>query len=125
KLITLFPQAYTANFKCLNASDEKTIFYVSLQSKFDRKVDQENSPEVVQLKSKKLMQLYHALLNATMAIRKEELIELIWETAYCPSMDARFYQLIKRLRPLIPQEIVNKNNCYRLRQVSDPGNKCA
>ena len=127
KLVSLMPQTFANNFQCLNPSDEKTIFFTCLQSQFICKPDVEENDEVVkaQLKSKKLIILYQMLKAANSPIRKEDLIEKIWETQYCSSYDARFYQLIKRLRPMITQEIINKNNCYILKQATANLKKCA
>jgi len=112
KLCQDFSNLYAENFKCKSSSEEKTIFIQYLRSLFN-KTERPQLPKF-NLKGKKLNSLLDILVDSPTSMRKEEIIEKIWNTKYCPSYDARFYQMIKRLKNLTGINIANKNNSYKI-----------
>lgn len=69
------------------------------------------------LTSTKQQQLIQILLDSPIGLRKEDLIEKIWNQKYEHTMDAKLYKLIQRIRDQDAFEIVTQNQCYHLRKV--------
>ena len=58
--------------------------------------------------------LEKVLRGAAMPLRKEELIEKIWNIPYSPAYDSRFYKLLERVRKLSKSRIVCERRSYRM-----------
>lgn len=109
-LIELFPRYYRDNFKIIDSSEERTIFGRLLQRLRCSRTNIDLSELVI--KGKKGIRLLEILISAKSPVRKEDLIEQVWQTPYDPSLDARFYKLIERLREQVPFAIENSRNSY-------------
>lgn len=109
RLCALFPLRFAAGFKCLNESDEKLIFIVAIRSLMS--APQEFASVELTGKPRKL---FETLKSAPVPLRKEELIERVWGLPYHPSLDARFYKLVERLRKDGRLAIESVNHTYRL-----------
>lgn len=108
-LCSLFPQRFASDFKCIHLSDEKLVFIAAIRKLMKRI----SSTETIVL-SGKPRKLFDALTSAPIPLRKEELIERVWELPYDPSLDSRFYKLIERLRKDSGLSIESVNHTYRL-----------
>ncbi len=114
ELVKLLPQRHLRGFKSMNASDDKSVFMSYLNTL--RSCASRSSVinfDLSTIKSNKARLLFQRLRDAQTPVRKEELIEHIWGVPYDPSLDARFYKLIERVRGSIPHKIVNQNNAYQ------------
>jgi tetratricopeptide (TPR) repeat protein len=106
RLLELTPGLFGPDFQCTDPSEAKTAFWTYVKSL--------QSPKEFQLEvnvSGKLKVLCDLLQGSKTPLRKEDLIEKIWETSYESTYDARFYKLIERAKQnQIP--IVNNNRAY-------------
>lgn len=118
-LILSKPAIYSDHFKLKSLYLSRSIFGVCLQH-YMRNRDTESdlaqlSLGLSQLEKKLLCLLYKSQFKL---IRKEELIEEIWEGEYDSKYDNRLYKLVERVRSrLSGYQILNINNSYKL-------NKC-
>lgn len=110
KLGKTFPEFFDRNGKCIHKSEELGVFNRVI-NKF-AKVDKNKTVNLSAIKGKKGKLLVEMLLNSETPIRKEYLIEQIWEIAYDPKYNSRFYKLIERVKQASEIEIKNKNNAY-------------
>lgn len=118
ELCEMFPLYYTQGFQCLHQLEMKSVFMVYLNRLRSTDLDQ-NETELITpttFKVNRQTQLIQILLNSPTGLRKEELIEQIWHEKYEPTMDAKLYKLIQRIRESSQFEIVNQNQCYYLRK---------
>lgn len=111
QLQEIAPSVYGNNFEYHDRHLDNTIFMTVLKSKFN---SYKSESKEYNIKSKKLQSLYNILANTNAPIRKEDLIEQIWKVEYCQTLDSRFYQLVRRLRGIVSDEIINKNNAYSI-----------
>ncbi len=118
QLCISFPLYYAPNYVCIHAVESKSIFMIFLQ----QVLSSESKPIQTQKKSTPLtstkqQQLIQILLDSPIGLRKEDLIEKIWNQKYEHTMDAKLYKLIQRIRDQDAFEIVTQNQCYHLRKV--------
>ena len=111
----LFPQRFAAGFQTVNSSDEKTTFMFAVRSLLTAAANQRPQIQSADLKGK-MGELVSILLESPLYLRKEELIERLWETSYDPVFDNRFYKLVGRLRQSTNIQIDVVANTYRLRE---------
>lgn len=114
RLVQLFPGLYAANFEITNESEKKTLFGKHLNRILKPELKATVNIDQLQIKSKIGKRLIQTLLESKFPVRKEDLIEDIWNTAYEPNFDARFYKLIERLKKQLPIKIQNTNNAYQI-----------
>lgn len=112
ELMMAFPKYYGANFTCIDKGEEKGLFNTVLNKLL--KNQPESKVDLSKIRGKKAKKLIECLMNSQTPMRKEDLIEVIWETAYAPSMDARFYKLVERTKSAISIQIKNEHNAYFL-----------
>jgi len=108
----LFPRLYQSDFKASNAQFSCDAFMKYIA----RLRGEELVVAVIPgLKTgSKLNKLYEVLSNESLPIRKEELIERVWEVPYSPALDSRFYKLLERLRKKGKAKIISQNHAYQL-----------
>lgn len=116
KLIQMFPTKYTKEFKALEKSEELCSFMKAVASLLVSKP--ECSINLNEIRGKKAKMLIEVLMNASTPVRKELLIEQIWQTSYRPELDARFYKLIERVKGMIHFPIRNDSSAYYLAKSS-------
>ena len=113
KLVELIPQKFAENFKTINSSDMKTVFMTAVL--YLRKSDpQKNKVQTAINLEGKQKSLVELLMNSEIHLRKEEIIERLWNIKYDPAYDNRFYKLINRIRKEADVKIVVVSNTYRL-----------
>ncbi len=118
-LMDLFPQTYKDHFETLRESDAKTIF-MKYVAEMTKPKDLDRHVQRCQVKQGSLLEkLFAVLKSANGPLRKEEIIEHLWETAYLPEYDARFYKLVERLKSQTGLKIVVANRAYRLEYKSN------
>ena len=114
QLKTDYPDSFGEFLKAKDPRDNEMLFFKTvhkLQEEFEiTKVFYIDGID----ENTKLGRLYHILYEARFPMRKEDLIEAVWETAYSPDYDARFYKLIQRLKNDYQADIMNKNYTYKL-----------
>lgn len=118
QLCHAFPLYYAPNYVCTHPVESKSIFMIFLQQvlSFEKEsilVDK----KCVSIASTKQQQLIQILLDSPIGLRKEELIEKIWNQKYEHTMDAKLYKLIQRIRDQDNFEIITQNQCYHLRKI--------
>jgi DNA-binding response OmpR family regulator len=110
-----FPENYKENFEIIHEADRRAPFFVFLKSLLSNRrhrLSAQVGADVQNLHGKagKMLEL---LRIAPMPLRREHLIEEIWNRDYTPEYDSRFYKLIERLRKRgVP--IKNTNQTYSL-----------
>lgn len=77
KVTQEFPKYFSDDFRCLDKSEEKAIFNTVLQKLLLQKP--EATVDLNNIKGKKSRKLLEILLNSQTPIRKEVLIEMIWD----------------------------------------------
>lgn len=112
ELCSLLPSRYQAEFKCVNPSDEKTIFISALRGLMTGNAMLTQAPPTNL--SGKQQRLFEVMVNSPIALRKEELIERVWGMNYDPSLDSRFYKLIERIRSNAGIKIESHQSTYRI-----------
>jgi hypothetical protein len=113
QLHQLFPKIYSANYECINPSKQKDCFYTIFSKFYQVKADCKNY-DFSTIKSKKGRKLLTILTSNQMSLRKEELIEMLWDVEYCTKFDNRFYKLIERVKIQSGVSIQNQSNSYTL-----------
>ena len=108
----LFPNFYTHDFKSCDNSQENTLFMAALEKLLTR--NDVMNPVNTLIKGKKGQALIEILSNARMPLRKELLIEKIWNIQYDPNYDTRFYKLVERISQNTSLNIINQNHAYKL-----------
>ena len=110
KLSQLFPNLYAEGFTVRNQSELASIFMVFLNA---LRVSQPR----LSLKGYSRVELLVRLLqDSEFPLRKEQLIEEIWQEPYRPALDQRLYKLIERAKRTLNVEIVNHHSSYSLRK---------
>ena len=56
------------------------------------------------------------LMQSSLPLRKEEIIEKIWGRTYHPDLNDRFYKLMERLKKNTNAVIYNQNSSYLLKR---------
>jgi tetratricopeptide (TPR) repeat protein len=105
------PMLYGEDFSCLSASESSTIFFQYLSRLFKTPSFSTSAKDSDLLKGK-LGKLHRILAQSSTPLRKEELIEKIWGTAYDPKFDSRFYKLMERLKKTACRTIITSNRTY-------------
>lgn len=113
ELQKLFPRLYVREFSFAKNSESNSLMgrcldKLKLQSPVtDETLDTESlSPRIAAL-----IKLFE---RRQLPMRKEEIIERLWKCDYDPSMDARFYKLLSRVRRLPKIHVELKNRRYRI-----------
>jgi tetratricopeptide (TPR) repeat protein len=109
-----FRLRYGADFKCLSEADERSIFMTAVREVMQPSQDVIAAPAPVL--SGKLLTLFEILSDAKTALRKDVLIERIWEISYDAQLDSRFETLIERLRKEGRVQIEMVDQTYRLKR---------
>jgi hypothetical protein len=94
-LCKLQPMTFAPGFVFRSESDKNSPFGSTL-ARFFEKSTQPHPPKVKL--TPKLALTRDILAQQKIPLRKEELIEKIWQVPYDPAYDTRFYKLIERLR---------------------------
>lgn len=120
EICEMFPLYYTQGFQCLHPLEAKSVFMKYLNQLRSISLEVVESEEKIKIpttfKVNKQSQLIQILLNSPSGIRKEDLIEQVWNEKYDTTMDAKLYKLIQRIRENSKFEIVNQNQCYYVRK---------
>ena len=111
-LVSEFPNFYADNFECINESESKVIFNLIVKRYFNK--TKKHTIDTSKIRSKKSKRLVTVLLESKAPIRKEILIEKIWNESYDLTFDSRFYKLVERTRHLAGIDIKNVNKAYSL-----------
>lgn len=111
KLCERRPLTFTADLRCLDASEEKGIFMTALKK---RLVLPQAVLTNIPARKSKMKLLYQVLAEQNAPLRKEEIIEKVWNTPYHPDLDQRFYKLIERLKKECQLNIINRHAAYQL-----------
>ncbi|MCR9204995.1 MAG: hypothetical protein NXH75_10480, partial [Halobacteriovoraceae bacterium] len=90
ELSIVYPQAYGDNFQIFDEYEKQTAFGLLLEKTYQTKDTQKISSSLS--KGEHLLSL---LESSPIAMRKEDLIEKIWNCSYDPKFDARFYKLVQ------------------------------
>lgn len=118
QLSLLFPQYYAANYVCIHAIESQSIFMTFLQQVLRFELNPiETHKKSVSMLSTKQQKLIQILLDSPVGLRKEDLIEKIWNQKYEHTMDAKLYKLIQRIRDQDTFEIITQNQCYHLKKI--------
>lgn len=112
ELIVLFPNFYGPNFSCLDKLQKNNIFFQAIESILN--TDQVVSIKRPIIKGKVGNKLFDLLANSSTPLRKEDIIEAVWQTSYEPSLDSRFYKLVERLKSNYQVNIINERYTYRI-----------
>lgn len=106
------PGLYGAPFELETESERRSIFGVALA----RLVRPAAAGPLISvgIRDGKVGRLFMILKRSRTPLRREELIEAIWETAYDPAFDARFYKLMQRLKEVPGVRVECVNRAYRL-----------
>ena len=105
------PNNYLPNFEMKFKSDENTLYFVFIKKIQCLKIKNENIKKDLNLNGKQKI-LFDLLYQNKFPMRKEELIEKIWEVPYDPQYDSRFYKLVQRLKEKADCEIKNNHGGY-------------
>ena len=81
---------------------------------FELKSDSDRKSAFGVFLAKELLKLYHVLRESKIPLRKEELIEQVWDVPYDPKLDSRLYKLVQRLREQGQVPVHSQNRAYRL-----------
>lgn len=111
-LVQMFPTKFEHSFSSQDESESLASFMKSVQALLVKKP--ECKVDVAAIKGKKARLLIEVLMNSNTPIRKEILIERVWQTTYQPELDARFYKLIERVKGLTQLTIKNDSSAYYL-----------
>lgn len=111
KLMALNPDKYQNNFTFKEEGDLNNHFsqyYGLLKSK-------NRSFKYLKMgKTGNVYKLLKVLEESEIPLRKEILIERVWEVSYDPGLDARFYKLIERLKKQYALNIIMEKSTYRI-----------
>lgn len=113
ELRSISPLLYGENFNCLVDSERHTIFFTFL-TRILREAPKASAEEDSTKLSGRLAKLHMILMSSSTPLRKEDLIEKIWDTAYDPKFDARFYKLIERYKHVSDRPVITANRTYSL-----------
>jgi hypothetical protein len=102
------PLLYGPKFSCLVDSESRTIFFTFLSQLLRNPKPETKVPEL----TGRLGALHRLLSESPTPLRKEDLIEKIWGKPYDPTLDARFYKLVERLKKATEHTIVTMNRTY-------------
>ncbi|MEH0860922.1 hypothetical protein [Halobacteriovorax sp. DPLXC-1] len=110
-IVSKWPSLYAHGFICKDANEECSIFMKVVNSLLVSE-EVEKVIDLSKIRGKKAKILLQTLSQSKTPLRKEILIEKIWESTYSPSLDGRFYKLIERAKKMVDVEIKNNNNSY-------------
>ena len=111
------PHIYGSPFSFKNKNDEQSIFGTFLTKQIQKQLKTLPQQILVRVKDKsRLSKLLETLRISQTPLRKEELIEKVWDTSYSPQFDSRLYKLIQRLRDENGIKVISENRAYRLLQ---------
>lgn len=113
-LVQLMPNRYARDFKTIVATDDKAIFMYAVRRLLNRMNLNGKRNQSSNLKGLQAI-LFEALTSAKIPLRKEDLIEKVWNCEYSPDLDARFYKLIERLQSSSGLEIEVVRHTYRIK----------
>lgn len=116
QIVTMLPHNFTEGYRCINKSEEKSVFATLVSQLLVTKPECSVDLEII--KGKKPRILIELLMNSQTPMRKEILIEQIWNESYRPELDARFYKLVERVKGMVPVAIKNDNSAYYLSKAS-------
>lgn len=111
ELSASFPKLYGKDFEIFDPFERETAFGILLEKSYQLKPSRGQMPKSL---SKGELLLWY-LENSPVPLRKEDLIEKIWDCEYNPKFDARFYKLIQRVKKEKPIE--NEGGVYFLKKV--------
>lgn len=113
KLVKAFPLRFRPGFAGVTEADESMLFLQAVR--FLQRPPVLVKPRVVRHQNTgKAGKLLELLQLAKTPLRKEEIIERLWEQAYEPTLDNRFYKLMSRLRKESGVRVEVVLNSYRL-----------
>ena len=108
EIVELFPKVYVAGFAGISQYEEEGLFLQAIKM---LKGESDSIPEVQLPIGSRMQALHTLLLESPQPLRKEEIIEKLWNKAYDPSMDQRFYKVIQRLKNMkLP--VINERRAY-------------
>ncbi len=107
------PSKYLTPFNFSNKGDFSNHFSKYLEK---LKLDGEKKQILNIRKGSRMHKLYEVMSHSSVALRKEVLIEQVWNVNYGPGYDSRFYKLIERLKKTTDLNIVMENSTYKITQ---------
>ncbi len=115
QLQRLQPQVYGDGFRAVQRSDQNSLFFRCVSESLSATPENADShSEPSASPSQRVGLLVDILKRSPAPMRKEELIEAIWNCRYEPAFDARFYKLMERAKRLSGFRIRAVNRAYRL-----------
>ena len=111
KLQKLNPDKYLEHFEFKEIGDMNCHFKQFLSQMGFANTDKFSNPFK---NNTNAYRLYDALVKAGVGLRKEVLIEKVWNIEYDPDFDSRFYKLIQRVKESTDVNIILKNSTYQI-----------
>jgi len=117
-LRTSLPNAFGELFEIFDPLEKNSAFGRALQACQVSRSPILSSIEITDVafrqREDKIQKLSEILSQSNTPIRREELIEKVWNKPYDPSLDTRFYKLMERFKKLTKRKVLNLNRAYLL-----------
>ncbi len=97
-------------FKSICTQESKNVFFQCIEKL--RVKNTMNSTLPLSDLSPSLQKAWKVICESPTPLRKEELIEKIWDVRYSTEFDSRFYKLIERLKLKANARVIQKNRTY-------------